>query len=269
MLTRRRLINVGPLSICFLNIGSCDCFARSSRTPNTFGCKLAASDVESIYPTSTETRRYINGKEPMIPRSGDKDFDRALARTLSRVSDTLQVTPGFAYYNDIGDPHGLNAYATDVRRLENIDGTVLFGLGLLKEMMAGDMHPEVSVAAICAHEFGHILQFQKDLWFVDDGLPIINGVRAVKRSELQADFFAGYFAAKRRAEKPDFPAFVFGTTMEKLGDTAYHSAGHHGTPKERGDAIIKGFEVGHKEKRSLADAIQISINYVKNIKFRP
>jgi hypothetical protein len=35
-----------------------------------------------------------------FPRSGDRDFDYALAQTLGMLSDTFGVVPGFAYYDD-------------------------------------------------------------------------------------------------------------------------------------------------------------------------
>ena len=43
------------------------------------------------------------------------------------------------------------------------DGTVLFGVRLLRKLMndfAND-NPDAAVAAVCAHEFGHIVQYQE------------------------------------------------------------------------------------------------------------
>jgi hypothetical protein len=96
----------------------------------------------------------------MIPRSGDKDFDYALAQTLAKISTAFDVLPGFAYYDDYD---GKNAYATPTARLSRADGTVLFGQGMLTELRASPDHPEIAVTAVCAHEFGHILQYKNNL----------------------------------------------------------------------------------------------------------
>jgi hypothetical protein len=140
------------------------------------------------------------GDEPIISSSGDKDFDRALAQTLSMLASELEVHPGFAFYDDLGDK---NAYATSDVRLNGADGTVLFGLSFLGDMLSLPEAPDAAVAAICAHEFGHILQFKHGLFnIVNSGMP------NVKRSELQADCFAGYFAGRRKLARPSFPAAV-------------------------------------------------------------
>ncbi|TFW33161.1 metalloprotease [Massilia horti] len=193
----------------------------------------------------------------MIPRSGDRDFDLALAHTLAAVSEKLEALPSFAYYDDYD---GANAYATPKVRMNNADGTVLFGQRLLSRLMSGTESPEVAVAAVCAHEFGHILQFKR-------GLDRVVGVGqpTVKRVELQADFFAGYFAGARKLERPNFPAAVFAMTQHSFGDNMVNHPGHHGTSEERGAAIAKGFEAAYREKCTLAQAIQISTNYVAGL----
>jgi predicted metalloprotease len=136
----------------------------------------------------------------------------------------------------------------------------LFGQRLLKRLMANNDNPEVGVAAVCAHEFGHILQYKHKL-----DKKLRDGQPTVKRVELQADFFAGYFAGARKRERPAFPAAVFAMTQYNMGDDMIHNPSHHGTPDERAAAIVRGFETAFKLKRSLAEAIQISMEYVATI----
>jgi len=204
----------------------------------------------------TDIRRYRTGKEKMIPHSDNRDFDYALAQTLAMISRSFNVLPGFAYYDDYD---GRNAKATNAG-LKGSDGTVLFGQRLLKELMSKTESPEVSVAAVCAHEFGHILQYKRGLHLI-----VRKDEPTAKRVELQADFFAGYFAGIRKLERPTFPAVAFAVTQSSFGDNAISDPDHHGTPQERGNAIVQGFNVAHKEKRELEDAIQISIDYVKQL----
>lgn len=220
---------------------------------------MLSDDETKLYMNDqTDSRLYITGDEPMIPKSGDKDFDLALAYTLAKISNALEVLPGFAYYEDHEGAE--NAFATQKVRLKNADGTVLFGQRLLKRLMRGEENPEVSVAAVCAHEFGHILQFKLKLKPI-----LLKGQPTVKRLELQADFFAGYFAGVRKLERPTFPAAVFATTQYGHGDDRIDQPGHHGTPEERGAAVVKGFEVAFKQKRGLSEAIEIGTRYAMQL----
>lgn len=193
----------------------------------------------------------------MIPRSGDKYFDLALAQSLAKIATLLDVLPAFAYYDDYD---GKNAYATPVKRLERVDGTVLMGTGLLQELKSKAEHPEVAIVGVCAHEFGHILQYRHKLLSRLD-----EGQQTVKRGELQADYFAGYFAGLRKRERRDFPAAVIALTQFEFGDLAYNNPSHHGTPKERGEAVSRGFEASFRQNKSLSQAIEESTSYVLNL----
>jgi predicted metalloprotease len=120
--------------------------------------------------------------------------------------------------------------------------------------------PDVAIAGVCAHEFGHVVQFKNRL------IGIVNaGQKTVKRSELQADYFAGYFAGWRKAERPNFPAAVIAFEQHKIGDTDFNDRSHHGTAEERGAAVVRGFEASYREKLSLGEAIAQSTTYVLNI----
>lgn len=257
MWTRREVVLGGILGLVWIPVPSFTCRAQTTFHSQSFGCTLSDKDAASLFGRAHDTRLYITGNEPIIPKSGDKDFDFALAHTLAKVSGVLGVSPGFAYYDDYD---GLNAYATPKPRLNGADGTVLFGQRLLKRLMSSNDNPGVGVASVCAHEFGHILQYKRGLIEqVGAGQP------TVKRIELQADFFAGYFAGIRKIEKPDFPAAVFAMTQYNFGDNMVNHTNHHGTPDERAAAIVRGFEVAFQERKLLAEAIQISINYVATL----
>jgi hypothetical protein len=221
---------------------------------------LHESEVGRYYKQGTETRLYLTGEEPLIPRSGDRDFDSALARTLAKISDLFGVLPGFAYYDE---QDSVNAYATDYSRMAKADGTVLFGVRLLKKLLAefSNDSPDAAVAAVCAHEFGHIVQYQKKLTEI-----VGAGETNARRIELQADYFAGYFAGARKRERPEFPAAVFAQTQFNSGENMINHPDHHGTPDERAAAVIRGFEVAYHERRPFAEAIPLSVNYVSRLK---
>jgi hypothetical protein len=215
---------------------------------------LADDEAEQFLTTSTPQQTFFTGNEPIIASSGDREFDYALAQTLSRITDTFQVLPGFAYFDDFDRP---NAYATSRARMARADGTVLFGQRLLKKLLVLPEHPDISVTAVCAHEFGHILQDKLGL------RPVILARQAtVKRLELHADYLAGYYAGALKLKRPGYPAAVFATQQYSAGDWNVNSFQHHGTPEERAAAIVRGFEVAYRERRYLSDAIQIGVNYV-------
>lgn len=251
--SRRETAFGGALTLIFGLSGSCSC----AHADDARGCFLSDASFERLAPAGADVRTFISGSEPMIHRSGDRNFDFALVQTLSRLSIAFEVLPGFAYYDDASSR---NAYATTRTRLQRADGTFLFGLELLRSLMARREHPDVAVAAVCAHEFGHILQFKRGL------IPIVNaGQATVKRSELQADYFAGYFSGLRRLERPGFPSSVFISTQSSLGDYSIEDRQHHGTPRERGAAVLRGFEAAFREKKSLAEAIAESTVYVMRL----
>jgi hypothetical protein len=253
-LTRRDVIAAGiaAASSCCLR----PLLAQATLRPRA-GCMLSRAEANRFLDTATEQRLYATGRETMIMSSGDKEFDIALAMTLSRISDTFDVLPGFAYYDDYD---GANAFATNTVRLRNADGTVLFGTRYLKRLLKLRESPDVAVAAVCAHEFGHILQYKRKL-----DRRISEEPASVKRLELQADFFAGYYSGMRKRERAEFPAAVFALTQYNAGDDMLNDPDHHGTPDERGAAISRGFDASYREHQSLQDAIEASIAYVSRL----
>lgn len=253
MYTRREVLYGGLLTLLYSAAPCAHCQTANSN-PTRRSCLLTPDEAESVFERSTETRLYVSGDEPMIPKSGNKNFDLALAQTLSKCATLFGVLPGFAYYDDYD---GKNAYATTKIRTQRSDGTVLFGTNLLSELMAKPESPTVAVTAVCAHEFGHILQYKHGLMDT-----VLQGQRTVKRAELQADFFAGYFAGKRKRDKPNYPAAVVAATQSGYGDENFDDESHHGTNQERGEAVSQGFKSAYVDGDSLPEAIQKSINYV-------
>ncbi|MBT1516107.1 metalloprotease [Bradyrhizobium sp. SRL28] len=196
------------------------------------------------------------GTEPVVPTSGNRDFDYALAHTLSRMTDVFEVLPGFGYYDDGNSP---NAYATPAVRMRSADGTVLFGRSLLRATLAERDHPDVAVSAVCAHEYAHILQYKKGLIG-----RLLAGQSTVKRVELHADYLAGFFAGARKLQKPEYPAAVYATKAHSIGDYMFTDRNHHGTPDERAAAIVAGFNAAYRDRNTFAQGIETGITYVQS-----
>lgn len=249
---RREVVLSGGLTLLWGT--GCPCSVHAQNHQPSRGCLLSEEGAKSLLRRSAGAQLFATGNEPPVQSSGDRQFDYALAHTLSRISDKLGVLPGFAYYEDGGEE---NAYASPYARLNNSDGTVLYGLNFLRRALRARENPDVGVAAVCAHEFGHILQYKRKLEPV-----LLNNQPTVKRLELHADFLSGYFAGARKREKPDYPAAIYAVKAHEIGDTAFTDRNHHGTPDERADAVVQGFKAAYESHKSLDDAIQIGINYV-------
>lgn len=252
--TRRQVIGAG-LSILWL---PSQALAEDSLAPATQGCCLAHSDVDSVFSRSMDGASAADDEGfKMFPRSGNSDFDYALAHTLDILVEMFRVLPGFAYIDDVDDDHA-NAYATTEVLLNRADGTVLFGKHLLAQVLR--QHPASAVAGVCAHEFAHILQYKYDL------IRMFNaGQPNVRRSELHADFMTGYFAGARRKANPSFNAAEVALVLHNLGDTDFGSPDHHGTHEQRSDAVRSGYSLSYNENKSFDEALQISINYAMSI----
>lgn len=257
MCTRRDALRIGLLATASCALRGLPVLEAQAPRRRGQGCLLTALDAQAYMKTANREQMFETGNEPMISNSGDRDFDLALAHMLAKISEEFSVLPGFAYYDDYESP---NAFATPVARRQNADGTVLFGQRLLKQLLGTQESPDVAVAAVCAHEFGHILQYKHKL---DERVGA--GQPTAKRVELQADYFAGFFAGTRKRERDDFPAAVFAVTQFNFGDNRIDHPQHHGTKEERGAAISQGFEAGYRRQLSLGDAIAASIAYVSRI----
>ena len=246
MLTRREVTLGGLLTVGFIPM--CACAAQS---PSLGGCVISDQRFAMMVGSRSASFAFNFDKDAVQNGSGNKDFDRALALTLSKLTDVFDVLPGFAFYN--GGQESSNAFAHPSDLLGGHNGSVLFGLRLFNELMLSPDSPEVGVASVCAHEFGHILQFKKNLGRLDGG---------TTKRELHADYLAGYFAGIRKKERLNFPAAVFALTQHTYGDRPL-APPSHGTPDQRGNAVVAGFEAAFRQRKSLSEAFEEGIRWVQ------
>lgn len=256
IIARRDVALGGLLTISWLAL-PCGCPAHAFSAESRFGCELAEDDEIGIQLKNMQEPLTRGSGPPKFVESGDRDLDYAMAQTLSMLTDTWNVLPGFAYFDETGPP---NAYATPARWLSRADGSVVFGRNLLARLLKAREQPDVGIAAVVAHEYGHIAQFKHNL-----KQTLLSGQSTVKRLELHADFLAGYFAGVRKRSRPEFPAAVFATTQHSAGDFRTDRASHHGTPDERANAIVKGFEIAFRDRRSASEALQIGVRYAQTL----
>jgi hypothetical protein len=245
MITRRRLLIGGAASIAV--------YPESSRCQASVeGCLITINQAEALLGSEQVWLSYSS----VETGSGDRDFDRALAETLAFLSDRFFVLPGFAFFSEPGSP---NAFASSTRRMGRSDGDVLFGRQLFRKIMSRREHPEIGIVSVCAHEFGHIAQYKYGVYN-----RLVGSNRRIKRLELHADFLSGYFAGIRRLQHPHYPAATFALTQFGLGDYS-DNIEHHGTPDERGAAVVAGYRAGYDERLKFGFALESGIRYVNQI----
>jgi predicted metalloprotease len=108
----------------------------------------------------------------------------------------------------------------------------------------GRTYGDFAVAYIVAHEYGH--QIQDELGVFDQQVPTM-------AFELQADCYAGAWAHSAAQEDRVDDADVQEALDAALavGDFDTANPGHHGTPEQRREAWLSGFESGDPASCSL------------------
>jgi len=105
---------------------------------------------------------------------------------------------------------------------------IIMGDGVLEGFKAiglGDVAPD----AILGHEFGHHIQYERNLFESDLPAP-----EATRRTELMADSFGSYYLAHRRGANLRWSRIKqFIATYANVGDCAFTDPNHHGTPNQR------------------------------------
>ncbi|MFO1159429.1 MAG: hypothetical protein U1E60_11365 [Reyranellaceae bacterium] len=249
MLHRRSLLGAalagGALSLA-LAAG-----ASAQSAGSVSGCPLCQAGRSPYGVNGGASESYIK----IAKSSGDAETDRFLGSALGRLSGTFKVSPGFAFYDD---SKGLNAVAVRETLVGNGPGTVLMGMKLFGRLMARVDDGGITVIAVCAHEFGHIYQMYAGYE------PMLNQLGPTNRShELHADFLAGYYLALRKAEHRQLDLSAVGGILHSLGDTAFNSRQHHGTPDERVGALAAGFRFGSEGSPDIAAAAKAGYLLVK------
>jgi hypothetical protein len=145
---------------------------------------------------------------------GNDRLNNALIAELKHITSIIPVDPGFKYLRDDASP---NAFAIPDTIVPGTRGTCVFGINLVKQEINASPYGGVAVAGICAHECGHIFQFNSKYSAMLAG-------RTAKYVELHADYIAGYYMGRRRQFNSDRIA-VFAKSLFAKGDYAYNDKG--------------------------------------------
>ena len=124
-----------------------------------------------------------------------------------------------------------------------IPDKIIMGDGIM-DAFAAIGYADVAPQAILAHEFGHHIQFDLNL-FGDQ-----SGPEATRRTELMADAYSAYYLSHARGASMQWKRVqLFLNVFFNIGDCSFTSDGHHGTPTQRMAAAKWGYEVADKAQK--------------------
>lgn len=138
----------------------------------------------------------------------------------------------------------LNAFAfttwgEEIPGLGVIGDRIIMGDGILqayRDLGYGDVAPQ----AILAHEFGHHIQFELGIMAPDTP----ETAEATRYMELQADAYSAYYLSHPRGESMQIKRVTqFLQVFHSIGDCAFSSPGHHGTPLQRERAAAWAYQL--------------------------
>ena len=216
------------------------------------------ADLEQVFPRAKTTSPSVRSRGNDEPETIDvfmrrvlASIDRYWARTF-KAADLPEPRVGFvavppggrlltACGIEVGDDAALYCPSDDtIYVAQQFAADLLRGVvrGLPGEpygRAAGDF----AVAYVLAHEYAHNLQ--QELGSFDNGVG-----SSAKPFELQADCLAGTWAHSVFEEGLLEPGDIEEATSAALavGDFDVGNAQHHGTPAERRDALLTGYQSG-------------------------
>jgi hypothetical protein len=199
----------------------------------------SAPDVERI------------GIDRVAPKPNERrQLELGIGSMLNAVNRVTALKMSASFYEDDVWP---NAMATIAVRT-GFDGELLIGWSLVSRILE-EPNSSFYLAAILAHESGHIVQLRNNMC-------ASLMCQTVVRLELHADFIAG--AILRRAGVPisESAEKLLASNWRKLGDTEYGNFNHHGTPEQRLLCLTQGFQSAAEKS---AEFITLARNAARSI----
>ncbi|KUG08506.1 hypothetical protein [Solirubrum puertoriconensis] len=172
-------------------------------------------------------------------------LSKTTANTLAQI--VVLLTDQIPQYRDGSHPiFTFNAFALqgfNYPPYANIPDKIVMGDGIMEGFTAigfGDVAPQ----AILAHEFGHQIQFQLNLFGEEDS------PEATRRTELMADAYSAYYLSHARGAAMQWKRVrLFLEVFFNIGDCSFTSDGHHGTPTQRLAAAEWGYNLANNAQK--------------------
>jgi hypothetical protein len=124
-----------------------------------------------------------------------------------------------------------------------IPDKIVMGDGIMEAFTAIGFD-DVAPQAILAHEYGHHIQFQLNLFGSSDT------PEATRRTELMADAYSAYYLSHARGASMQWKRVQqFLAVFFNIGDCSVTSTGHHGTPNQRMAAAQWGYSIANDAQK--------------------
>ena len=163
---------------------------------------------------------------------------------IKTLAVNLKAAYGSSGFDNYTHPMlSLNAFAASPFELPDFTTAykIVMGDGIMdayKALGLGDVAPQ----AILAHEYAHHMQFYNDVTF--SGTP--EGTRG---TELMADALAAYYLTHKKGATMNWKRYKqFLSVFYNIGDCAFGSNNHHGTPAQRMRAAQWGYDYAEAQK---------------------
>jgi hypothetical protein len=237
-------------------------FFQTAATPQYFGYNGEYTKV--LTKTEKDVKRFWDINSNDIQMIG---FHGTVLQDVTRTAATYEILFGVDHATAVsiattvrnavlqsgvldGGNHPLfsfNAFAvTDPAG--TIPDKILMGDGVLEGYRVlgfGDVAPQ----AVYAHEFGHHIQYERG-YFSDPYATSGDKAEQTRYTELMADAFSAYYLThKRGAGMKKGRVAQFLEVFFEIGDCAFDSPGHHGTPNQRMAAARLGFDIADQAQK--------------------
>lgn len=160
-----------------------------------------------------------------------------------KYADLETILQTASFFNENADQIPENPfYASDAFATRN--RTIVIGDGLASMLVDSGLDSKIVWSSILAHEWSHQIQFlNEEQW----EYPISEFARtpeSTRMTELEADFFTGFYLTHKRGGTYNWKRVQeFLVTFYNIGDCAFESSGHHGTPSQRLASAKAGYEL--------------------------
>jgi hypothetical protein len=241
--------------------------ARSAPLPLFDGCFISPPGYKRFRAENDGIFAVTDGlmdKSRHFRTTGDPLMDRDLDRAIGVVADIFKVSPAFGFYDPqkyvgTGEAESwrMNAWATtEDTEIPGTRGTVAFGWDLFRSEYFDFDRTGTTIVTIIAHEFGHVVQGQRGLLDqLRTGFP--------RKSEINADFLAGYFLGLKKKERPSLSFKAAGDLFVRLGRLAEGNPTRtHGNSQERLDAAEAGFRASYLKGLDVEKGIAAGLEYL-------